>query len=97
MVSEAGTTTGKTPSRPGEQEVPRTSTYNGERFHLHQVVVVDADGEHDRRRERIVVGLEDGLKLASPDFEQKQEYPSDRVPESIEPQVADTGVPIFGY
>jgi hypothetical protein len=45
----------------------------------------------------IVVGLNDGLELATPDFEWKTEYRPEDIPDSIDPQVAETGVPVFGY
>jgi len=80
----------------GKRKITNTATYNGKRFHLHQVVAsVPVD---DRNRDEwIVVGLENGLKLASPDFERELQYPPGGIPCSIEPQYAETGEPIFGY
>jgi hypothetical protein len=86
---------GKTfPAR--KRKITNTATYNGERFHLHQVVAsVPLDNQN--QDEWIVVGLERGLELATPDFERELEYPPGEIPDSIEPQYAETGEPIFGY
>jgi len=80
----------------GKRRITNTATYNGKRFHLHQVVAsVPVDNRnHD---EWIVVGLENGLELASPSFDRELQYSPNEIPNSIEPQYAETGEPIFGY
>lgn len=84
-------------TRLGTQEIANSATYNGTRFHLHQLVTTHPAGSDGNRRHWIVVGLEDGLTLATPDFEEEMEYPAEKIPDSIEPQCAETGEPIFGY
>jgi hypothetical protein len=97
MLSDpsSDSTTSQSTPLPREQEVTQTETYNGKVFHLHQVVSFPRPNEPSR--EMIVVGLNDGLELATPDFEWKTEYRPEDIPDSIDPQVAETGVPVFGY
>lgn len=78
------------------KQLANTATYDGKRFHLHQVVT-SAPGGPTYHDGWIVIGLTDGLKLASPDFEQTVHYQPNEIPDSIEPQYAETGEPIFGY
>lgn len=80
-----------------KQKVATSATYNGTRFHLHQLVTTVPAGSDGNQQHWIVVGLEDGLALASPDFEEEMEYPIGKIPDSVEPQCAETGEPIFGY
>lgn len=94
MLSQSNSA-GRTPLT-SKRKITNTATYNGRRFHLHQIVTSVQVGS-EKQEDWIVVGLEDGLKLASPDFEQKMQYSPGEVPESIDPQYAETGEPVFGY
>jgi hypothetical protein len=95
MLSDSSRSEGN--AQIGTRKVPNSATYNGTRFHLHQLVTTAPAGRDGNRRDWVVVGLEGSLKLASPDFEEEMEYPAGKIPRSIEPQYAETGEPIFGY
>lgn len=91
--SKPASTQSVSPAR--EEAVTTKETYNGSEFHLHQVV--SFPNRHDRDRELVVIGLDDGLTLASPDFSWKTEFDPGEVPSQITPRFAETGIPVFGY
>jgi hypothetical protein len=94
MLSQSGSDSETVPT--GKRKVTHTATFNRKRFHLHQVVAsVPVDNRN--QDEWIIVGLKSGLKLATPNFERELQYPPGEIPDSIEPQYAKTGEPIFGY
>jgi hypothetical protein len=94
MLSRSGSGSEAVPA--DKRRIRSTATYNGKRFHLHQVVASVPVGNRNQN-EWIVVGLENGLELATPDFNRELQYPPGEIPNSIEPRYAETGEPIFGY
>lgn len=96
MLSDSPIRTEELP-QPDKLEIAHTAEYNGKQFHLHQIVHTSGEAENESPEEMVVIGLDDGLKLADTDFEWEHRYPSGSIPESIEPQVAADQTPIFGY
>lgn len=75
---------------------PCTEVIGGRRFHLFQHVLLNADGPSPKSR--VVVSLEDGITLADLNFNWTSSYSeADIATESIQPQTADSGIPVFAY
>lgn len=95
MGTDSKPATTQAASLPEGGAVTTKETYNGKEFYLHQVVSFPE--RHNRDRELIVVGLDGGLTLATPDFSWKTEIDPDEVPDRTTPRFGETGIPIFGY
>jgi len=92
---------GSNPSFPEDspvEGVTTTATYGGQTFHLFQVVRIrprPLPGDWPRRW--IVVGLDDGVTVATVEFDETKQYePADDEFDNVTP-VTENETPVYGY
>jgi hypothetical protein len=80
------------------ESVTTTATYGGQTFHLFQVVKIRPRPlPGDWPRQWIVVGLDDGVTVATAEFDERRHYePTSDDLDGVTP-VTEDGTPIYGH
>lgn len=86
-----------------ERHVRTSATFDDEQYHLNQVIEESVSEDvssifDDDNIEWIIVGLDGGLKMATPDFSDTTFVPEFRIDsDEYVPQYVNGDIPIFGY